>query len=344
MTLYGRSDAGVGQSERDIPANMLQSAVAILAHLETEQLEKMNEDETEMINIIDDSEIVKSVQTEREDLVTSNKSIAEFNVSQEPTLSSKKELLRELYVTQGEIFASFDGKKQTLEKNTGATSLDTILAILQSEAATSDEASEEMAERFVDGSLPVEEFLTEFQAKRKQTHMQRIKSEKFQEMINQGLAPNGTQQQPQIQPNQASQQHQQQNNLSSQWGGSQPNSHLPSPSRAAPPPPPPSSSMPYPAQPPAGYPVYGAPPGHGAPQHPGGVGGGGYWGGQHHQQHPQPGVMTGPPPGSNSPYPLSQPPPQAGGPRGGWGQGRAPYQQQMPYMAMPQPHMPGGYR
>lgn len=73
MTLYGRSDAGVGQSERDIPANMLQSAVAILAHLETEQLEKMNEDETEMINIIDDSEIVKSVQTEREDLVTSNK-------------------------------------------------------------------------------------------------------------------------------------------------------------------------------------------------------------------------------------------------------------------------------
>ena len=62
-------------------------------------------------------------------------------------MSSKKELLRELYVTQGEIFASFDGKKQTLEKNTGATSLDTILAILQSEAATSDEASEEMAER-----------------------------------------------------------------------------------------------------------------------------------------------------------------------------------------------------
>lgn len=50
-------------------------------------------------------------------------------------------------MTQGEIFASFDGKKQTLEKNTGATSLDTILAILQSEAATSDEASEEMAER-----------------------------------------------------------------------------------------------------------------------------------------------------------------------------------------------------
>ena len=63
--------------------------------------------------------------------MASNKSIAEFNVSLEPTLKEKKELLRELYVTQGEIFATFDGKKQTLEKNTGATSLDTILAILQ---------------------------------------------------------------------------------------------------------------------------------------------------------------------------------------------------------------------
>ena len=73
MTLYGISEDGVGQSERGIPASTLQSAVAILGHLEKEQLEKMNEDETELINIIDDSEIVKAVQTEREDLVTSNK-------------------------------------------------------------------------------------------------------------------------------------------------------------------------------------------------------------------------------------------------------------------------------
>merc|ERR1711990_31328 len=133
----------------------MEAAVGILAHLDTEQLEKINEDETELINIINDSEIVKSLQCEREEIVTSNKSLAEFNVSLEPTLKEKKELLRELYITQGEIFASFDGKKQTLEKNTGATSLDTILAILQSEAAMSDEASEELAESFLSNSLPV---------------------------------------------------------------------------------------------------------------------------------------------------------------------------------------------
>ena len=276
-----------------------------------------------------------------QELVTSNKSLAEFNVSLEPTLKERKELLRELYVTQGEIFATFDGKKQTLEKNTGATSLDTILAILQSETATSDEASEDLAERFLDGSLPVEEFLAEFRAKRKQTHMQRIKSEKFQEMINKGVLsstspdeaaapapPPRHEPQQHYQPPSAQQPPQQpQNNLSSHWNqssaGGRENPHLPSPSRAGPP-----TSMPYPAQPPAGYPAYGgaaaAPPG-----------GGSYWG------QPQP-VMTGPPPTSNAPYPMSQAPPhQSGGPRGGWGQGRTPYQMP-PYMAMPQPHMPGG--
>ena len=342
MTLYGHSeDAASSGSNHAVSASALESAVALLKHLETEQLEKMNEDETELINIIDDSELVKSLQTEREDLVTSNKSIAEFNVSLEPTLKEKKELLRELYVTQGEAFASFDGKKQTLEKNTGATSLDTILAILQSETATSDEASEELADNFLNGSLAVDEFLAEFRSKRKQTHMQRIKSEKFQEMINKGLlqsseetvAPERQQQQQQHHQPPPPQQ-QPQNNLSSHWnhspsgGSGRPNPHLPSPSRAAPPPP---SSMPYPPQPPAGYPVYN--PGQGAAAAP--PGGANYWG------QPQP-VMTGPPPASNIPYPLSQQPPhQGGGPRGGWGQGRAPYQMP-PYMAMPQPHMPGG--
>jgi len=336
MTLYSRPEDSAGGGELSGPE--LESAVALLSHLETDQLEKMNEDETEMINIIDDSEIVKALQVEREDLVAANKSIAEFNVSLEPTLREKKELLRELYVTQGEIFASFDGKKQTLEKNTGATSLDTILAILQSEAATSDEASEELAESFLAGDLAPDEFLPQFRAKRKQTHAQRIKSEKFQELIDKGLENERQQQQQQQQQPQPPPRPQQQNNLSSNWNrspttSSRPSPHLPSPSRAAPAPPS------YPPQPPAGYPVYN--PGQGAaaaaPQP--------YWA---QPQAPQP-VMTGPPPGaSNMPYPLSQPPPPhqggpgAGPPRGGWGQGRAPYQ--MPYMAMPQPHMPGGYR
>ena len=67
MTLYGRSEnAGQGGADRVVSAAALESAVALLAHLETDQLEKMNEDETEMITIIDDSELVKSLQAERE--------------------------------------------------------------------------------------------------------------------------------------------------------------------------------------------------------------------------------------------------------------------------------------
>ena len=67
MTLYGRSEnAGQGGADRVVSPAALESAVALLAHLETDQLEKMNEDETEMITIIDDSELVKSLQAERE--------------------------------------------------------------------------------------------------------------------------------------------------------------------------------------------------------------------------------------------------------------------------------------
>ena len=59
-----------GGGEHSLSGSALESAVALLAHLETDQLEKMNEDETELINIMNDSDIVKSLQTEREDMVS----------------------------------------------------------------------------------------------------------------------------------------------------------------------------------------------------------------------------------------------------------------------------------
>jgi len=317
MTLYSNSAEAEGHGARHpITSEALNAAVAILHTFDTERLEKINEDETELINVINDLEMVKSLQNDREDLVMRNKSLAEFNLTLEPSLKQKKELLRELYVTQSEVFANFDGKKQTLEKNTGATSLDTILAILQSETATSDEASEELADQFLNETLPVEEFLTDFREKRKKTHMQRIKSEKFQEIISSGGAEIPGQNQPA--------QQQPQNNLNSTWNSSPSmarSGSLASPSRPAPPPPP--QNVPY--SQPQPYPVHN--PAGGAP----------YW------STPQPAaIQTGPPPGSNLPYPMSQPYPQPANhaPRGGWGQGRAPYQTP-PYMAMPQPHMPG---
>ena len=83
--------SGGGGGEHSLSASALESAVALLAHLETDQLEKMNEDETELINIINDSDIVKSLQTEREDMVS-----LELLFAPIPVLSASISLLTHL--------------------------------------------------------------------------------------------------------------------------------------------------------------------------------------------------------------------------------------------------------
>ncbi|XP_056089190.1 vacuolar protein sorting-associated protein 37B-like [Rhinichthys klamathensis goyatoka] len=62
------------------------------------------------------------------------------------------------------------------------SSLDTLLALLQTEGAKIEEETENMADSFLDGSLPLDSFV-EYQSKRTLAHLRHVKNDKLQEMM-----------------------------------------------------------------------------------------------------------------------------------------------------------------
>ncbi|NXU85863.1 VP37B protein, partial [Xiphorhynchus elegans] len=80
------------------------------------------------------------------------------------------------------------------DRQSSNASLETLLALLQTEGAKIEEDTENMAEKFLDGEIPLDSFIDEYQSKRKLAHLRRVKIEKLQEMVLKG------QRLPQVQP------------------------------------------------------------------------------------------------------------------------------------------------
>lgn len=68
---------------------------------------------------------------------------------------------------------------------------DTALALLQTAAAESEEASEQIVKQFLDKELQIDGFLEQFMASRKIMHSRKLKAEKMTELIRKGGANSG---------------------------------------------------------------------------------------------------------------------------------------------------------
>ncbi|EAW98348.1 vacuolar protein sorting 37B (yeast), isoform CRA_a [Homo sapiens] len=82
--------------------------------------------------------------------------------------------------------ADGDGAEDGGDRQSSSASLETLLALLQAEGAKIEEDTENMAEKFLDGELPLDSFIDVYQSKRKLAHMRRVKIEKLQEMVLKG--------------------------------------------------------------------------------------------------------------------------------------------------------------
>lgn len=64
---------------------------------------------------------------------------------------------------------------------------DTALALLQTAAAESEEASEQIVKQFLEKELPVDGFLEQFMVSRKTMHLRKLKADKMNELIRKGV-------------------------------------------------------------------------------------------------------------------------------------------------------------
>merc|ERR1719454_2516417 len=92
---------------------------------------------------------MKALQEEKNMLLTSDKSLAEYNLSQEPVVREAKARLQEKYRAAQQL----------------------------------GEESEQMTDTFLSGGDNLEEFLEQYHEKRKLAHLRRVKVDKLKELI-----------------------------------------------------------------------------------------------------------------------------------------------------------------
>ncbi|XP_041890686.1 vacuolar protein sorting-associated protein 37B isoform X2 [Corvus kubaryi] len=128
----------------------------------------------------------QNVQHSKDMTLASNRSLAEGNLLYQPKLESLKSNLTEKYQELQVLFEAYQIKKTKLDRQSSNASLETLLALLQTEGAKIEEDTENMAEKFLDGEIPLDSFIDEYQSKRKLAHLRRVKIEKLQEMVLKG--------------------------------------------------------------------------------------------------------------------------------------------------------------
>jgi len=166
-----------------IPEADINSALANLQNLSDDELKNLLDDDNVFENFVQNLAQVRQWDSEKELLMASNKSLAEYNLTYEPKLKDGKAVLMELYEKARALADELETKRAQLESLSSRTSLDTTYALLQASSAEAEEESEAVSEKFLSGEMETEAFTSKFIALRTTAHLRRLKSEKMGEIV-----------------------------------------------------------------------------------------------------------------------------------------------------------------
>lgn len=155
----------------------------LLKHLNDDELKELLHNDEKLKTLINDVKQVRDVESEREMLLTSNKSISEYNLSKRPILEEQRKQVEETRNIALELKDSLLEKKRKLEANQQSTSKETILALLQAATSEKEEEAEAAVDTFLENELSVEDFLPKYLELRKVAHLRRIKAEKLTNIL-----------------------------------------------------------------------------------------------------------------------------------------------------------------
>ncbi|CAG9769986.1 unnamed protein product [Ceutorhynchus assimilis] len=168
-------------------------AVSQLGDLSNEELDEILNNEEKIGEIIGNIEnsYLKELQEEKENIIAQNNSMAESNLSREPELVEGREKLKSLYDEIEKLTKVVNEKTTELRDKGGDISLETALALLQTAASEMEEESDKSAKKFLDSEAELDQFLEEFQIKRKLMHTRLVKADKLSKILQRGDAAIG---------------------------------------------------------------------------------------------------------------------------------------------------------
>ncbi|KAB1272450.1 Vacuolar protein sorting-associated protein 37C [Camelus dromedarius] len=158
-----------------------------------EQLEEMQNDPEAIDRLAQESPEVQDLQLEREMALATNRSLAEQNLELQGPLELGRSNLSDKYQELQKLVERCQEQKAKLEKFSAALQLGTLLDLLQIESMKIEEESETpvatgvyvfqaMAEKFLEGEVPLETFLENFSSMRMLSHLRRVRVEKLQDV------------------------------------------------------------------------------------------------------------------------------------------------------------------
>jgi len=165
-------------------------ACATLQNLNRLELQKLEDDNEALQSLIDDMAIVKRLERDKESLMVSNASLAEYNLSLEPKLISGRQELADVYKKAIDLQKQHERNLLRLDTCAVNTSPETTLALLQTELAKAEEEAEKLTEKFSSGGsghgADVESFVNEYVSLRSVAHLRRVKVDKLTEILREG--------------------------------------------------------------------------------------------------------------------------------------------------------------
>ncbi|CAL8398799.1 unnamed protein product [Boreogadus saida] len=167
--------------------------------LSTSELRELLQNEDKMDQIINLNEKFQELQLQRESLLASNRGLAEESLARRPPLNTGKLQLAEKYRQLSDLTTVCREKRKQLETHGPRSSPQAAQTLLREEVAQAEEQSEELLERFMEGSVNLESFLESFQGSRKTYHVRRAQVEKVQELCRAKRPSNETKPAPALQ-------------------------------------------------------------------------------------------------------------------------------------------------
>lgn len=155
----------------------------MLGRLDKGELQELMENEAQLNEMIENMDARKQIQTIRETLLASNRSLAEYNLGLEPKLHSGREKLIEAHQNQQQLQEAFDQNRKKLEEASSDYAPDTTLALLQTATAQAEEEAEKTVDKFLEKEIASDEFIQKFLEQKTLHHLRRTKTEKLTELL-----------------------------------------------------------------------------------------------------------------------------------------------------------------
>lgn len=171
----------------------LNQAVRTLQNLSSEELKDLLNDDDKLDERVDQA--VQSLESEKDLMLCENRSLAENNLEKEPKVIELRSRVNDLSEEGRTLATSVRQKSDDLKAKAGSTNPDTVLALLQTAAAESEEESEQIVKQFLDNEITIDAYLDTFMTSRKTMHSRKLKAEKMAELVRNGATGASSQQQ-----------------------------------------------------------------------------------------------------------------------------------------------------